>query len=71
MTTDAVNNTGDQLAQGPSPTHCADCEAEIPEARRYATQGARHCLACQSERDRDSGQVSGYAWLGGDDEPMR
>ena len=40
--------------QGESFTHCAECEEEIPEARRVALPGVKLCIDCQSERD---GQV--------------
>ena len=37
--------------QGESLTHCADCEEEIPEARRKAIPGVKLCIDCASERD--------------------
>ena len=37
--------------QGDSLTHCAECEEEIPEARRLARPGVKLCLDCQQERD--------------------
>lgn len=36
---------------GESLTHCADCEEEIPEARRRAIPGVKLCIDCQQERD--------------------
>lgn len=36
---------------GDSLTHCADCEEEIPEARRVALPGVKLCIDCQQERD--------------------
>ncbi|WP_050930225.1 DksA/TraR family C4-type zinc finger protein [Aestuariivita boseongensis] len=36
---------------GDSLTHCADCEEEIPEARRQAIPGVKLCIDCQQERD--------------------
>ena len=36
---------------GDSLTHCAECEEEIPEARRLARPGVKLCLDCQEERD--------------------
>ncbi|MAC77600.1 MAG: hypothetical protein CML66_06005 [Rhodobacteraceae bacterium] len=36
---------------GESLTHCAECEEEIPEARRLARPGGKLCLDCQQERD--------------------
>lgn len=32
---------------GPSATHCADCDVEIPAARREAVPGVQFCVACQ------------------------
>ena len=36
---------------GESLTHCAECEEEIPEARRRAIPGVKLCVECQSARD--------------------
>lgn len=36
---------------GESLTHCAECDEEIPEARRVALPGVKLCIDCQSERD--------------------
>ncbi|WP_135501580.1 DksA/TraR family C4-type zinc finger protein [Roseovarius aestuariivivens] len=36
---------------GESLTHCAECEEEIPEARRDALPGVKLCIDCQQERD--------------------
>ncbi|MFY1706209.1 DksA/TraR family C4-type zinc finger protein [Tritonibacter scottomollicae] len=36
---------------GESLTHCADCEEEIPEARRRAIPGVKLCIDCQQECD--------------------
>ncbi len=36
---------------GESLTHCAECEEEIPEARRTAIPGVKLCIDCQQERD--------------------
>lgn len=36
---------------GESRTHCAECEEEIPEARRIAIPGVKLCIDCQQERD--------------------
>ncbi|MBB93487.1 MAG: hypothetical protein CML68_02615 [Rhodobacteraceae bacterium] len=36
---------------GDSLTHCAECEEEIPEARRTAIPGVKLCLDCQQDRD--------------------
>ncbi len=36
---------------GNSLTHCAECEEEIPAARRAAVPGVKLCLDCQRDRD--------------------
>lgn len=36
---------------GESLTHCAECEEEIPEARRIAIPGVKLCIDCQQELD--------------------
>lgn len=36
---------------GASLTHCAECDEEIPEARRTAVPGVKLCIDCQQERD--------------------
>ncbi|MCT4555633.1 MAG: DksA/TraR family C4-type zinc finger protein [Pelagimonas sp.] len=36
---------------GESRTHCAECEEEIPEARRVAVPGVKLCMDCAMERD--------------------
>ena len=51
---DATVAAGVQLAKGRLPegeslTHCEECEAAIPEARRKAVPGVRFCVKCQSE----------------------
>ena len=36
---------------GESLSHCAECEEEIPEARRLAIPGVKLCIDCMQERD--------------------
>ena len=37
---------------GDSLTHCAECDEEIPEARRKAIPGVKLCIDCMQDRDR-------------------
>ena len=37
--------------QGESLKYCAECDEEIPEARRQALPGVKICIDCMSERD--------------------
>lgn len=40
-----------QQPVGESLRFCAECEEEIPEARRLAKPGVKLCIDCQQERD--------------------
>ncbi len=48
----AIKLAKSRLPEGESLTHCEDCEAEIPEARRRAVPGVRCCVGCQAEREK-------------------
>lgn len=68
---DAVERARSQLPQGPSLTHCAECGAAIPEARRQAVPGVRLCLLCQQAVDASGAQFSGYNRRGSKDSQLR
>ncbi|MDX1431172.1 MAG: DksA/TraR family C4-type zinc finger protein [Gammaproteobacteria bacterium] len=68
---DGVKRARDQLPQGKSLTHCEQCGASIPAARREAVPGVRLCVDCQSERDRDAVPFSGYNRRGSKDSQLR
>jgi phage/conjugal plasmid C-4 type zinc finger TraR family protein len=68
---DAVERARAQLAQGPSLTHCEDCDAEIPEARRHAVPGVRLCVTCQSAQDEHRRAASPYNRRGSKDSQLR
>jgi len=68
---DAVERAKRLLPSGPSLSHCADCGAEIPEARRQAIPGVRLCIPCQEADDKDRAQVSGYNRRGSKDSQLR
>lgn len=36
---------------GESLTHCAECDEDIPQARRIAKPGVKLCIDCQNDRD--------------------
>jgi phage/conjugal plasmid C-4 type zinc finger TraR family protein len=57
---DGILRAQDRLPSGPGLTHCANCEAEIPEARRAAIPGVRLCVPCQEADDREATPFSGY-----------
>ncbi len=56
---------------GPSLSHCVDCGTEIPEGRREALPGVRHCVPCQEARDREVAEFSGYNRRGSKDSQLR
>ncbi len=68
---DGILRAKSQLAQGPGLIRCADCGAQIPEARRKAVAGVRLCIACQDAIDRDVAQFSGYNRRGSKDSQLR
>jgi phage/conjugal plasmid C-4 type zinc finger TraR family protein len=68
---DAVSRARDQLPKGASLTHCDECGASIPEARRKAVPGVRLCITCQSELDKAAKAVSGYNRRGSKDSQLR
>lgn len=67
---DAVKRARSQLNQGPSLTHCEECAAPIPTARRQAVPGVRLCVACQEVRDQQAA-FSGYNRRGSKDSQLR
>ena len=68
---DAVKLARSRLPEGASLTHCAECEAPIPEARRLAVPGVRLCIACQAELDAEQTFNAGYNRRGSKDSQLR
>lgn len=68
---DAIKHARDQLPKGESLRNCEECDAEIPEARRNAVPGVRHCVNCQAELDKENKQASGYNRRGSKDSQLR
>jgi phage/conjugal plasmid C-4 type zinc finger TraR family protein len=68
---DAISRVKSQLPQGPSLTQCADCGAEIPEARRNAIAGVRLCVGCQTGHDTEVAKFAGYNRRGSKDSQLR
>ena len=67
---DAIDRARKQLPKGESLTHCEECDAEIPSARREAVPGVRLCIACQEELDKDAA-FSAYNRRGSKDSQLR
>jgi phage/conjugal plasmid C-4 type zinc finger TraR family protein len=68
---DAVKRAQSLLPQGPGLKNCAECGAEIPQARREAIAGVRLCLSCQETHDQDAARFSGYNRRGSKDSQLR
>ena len=49
---DAVNLARSRLPDGDGLTHCEECKARIPAARRKAIPGVRLCVDCQSQLEK-------------------
>ncbi len=67
---DAIDRAKSRLPQGASLSHCAECDVEIPQARKVAIPGVRLCVACQSAHD-TAAQFSGYNRRGSKDSQLR
>ena len=68
---DAISRAQSRLPAGPARTHCIECGAEIPLARRDAVPGVCYCLSCQDAHDRCATPVSGYNRRGSKDSQLR
>lgn len=68
---DAIERARNNLATGPSLSHCAECGEKIPTKRREAIPGVRLCVACQEAHDREAGTFSGYNRRGSKDSQLR
>ena len=68
---DGVSRAKSRLPHGESASHCENCGAPIPEARRKALPGVRLCVACQEKDDRDARHFAGYNRRGSKDSQLR
>jgi phage/conjugal plasmid C-4 type zinc finger TraR family protein len=68
---DAVQQARSRLPKGDSLTHCEECEAKIPEARREAIPGVRLCVQCQEEIDRENKAAGMFNRRGSKDSQLR
>ena len=67
----AVQLVKSRLPDGESLTHCEECEAVIPEARRKAMPGVRYCVKCQSELEKRLKTVTLYNRSGSKDSQLK
>jgi phage/conjugal plasmid C-4 type zinc finger TraR family protein len=68
---DAIARVQNQLPHGKSLTHCAECDAAIPEARQQAVPGVRLCINCQTGLDHQAARFTGYNRRGSKDSQLR
>lgn len=57
--------------KGESLRFCAECEEEIPEARRVAIPGVKLCIDCMGERDSAAAQRGGINRRGSKDSQLK
>jgi phage/conjugal plasmid C-4 type zinc finger TraR family protein len=68
---DGIRHARSRMPKGPSLTHCEECGDKIPEARREAVPGVRHCIGCQAELDKQMKASAGYNRRGSKDSQLR
>ncbi len=68
---DAVKQARSRLPKGEGLSHCEECAAEIPLARRNAIPGVRLCVGCQSILDEQQSCNQGYNRRGSKDSQLR
>jgi phage/conjugal plasmid C-4 type zinc finger TraR family protein len=67
----AVQLAKSRLPAGESLTHCEECGAEIPAARRQAVPGVHTCVNCQSELEKRRQQVDLFNRRGSKDSQLK
>jgi phage/conjugal plasmid C-4 type zinc finger TraR family protein len=68
---DAVKLARSRLPDGEGLTHCEQCDAFIPEARRKAIPGVRLCVNCQAEVEKQHTTPTGYNRRGSKDSQLK
>ncbi len=68
---DAVKLARQQLPNGDSLENCEQCDAKIPEARRIAISGVRHCVPCQTELEKEKIELNSFNRRGSKDSQLR
>lgn len=68
---DAVELARSRLPEGESLTHCEECGAAIPAARRKIIPGVRLCVKCQEVHDLDERVYSPINRRGSKDSQLR
>ncbi len=68
---DGIERARRNLPQGPSLSHCEECDAAIPLARQRAVPGVRLCVVCQEAADESQAQGQLYNRRGSKDSQLR
>ncbi|GGB48972.1 hypothetical protein GCM10011502_22790 [Oceanisphaera marina] len=68
---DAVKDARSHLNTGDSLTHCEECDAPIPDARRKAIAGVRLCIECQAEQEKQRKGAEGINRRASKDSQLR
>jgi len=68
---DAIERAKRALPQGESLTHCEECDAPIPEARRLAMPGVSLCVRCQQSLEQHQQKVELFNRRGSKDSQLR
>lgn len=68
---DAIARARDRMPSGASLSHCEECAALIPVARREAVPGVRLCVNCQQLQERAAVAAVGYNRRGSKDSQLR
>ena len=68
---DGVELARSRLPDGESATHCQECGAPIPEARRKAIPGVCLCVRCQAELEKEQTTVTLFNRRGSKDSQLK
>ena len=68
---DEVKRVRSRLPDGEGSTHCEECEAVIPDARRKAIPGVRLCVSCQSKLEEQQTAAIGINRRGSKDSQLK
>lgn len=68
---DAARRARENLPQGESLLRCAECDEEIPQARRLALPGVCLCVECQQEKERAESDGALYNRRGSKDSQLK
>ncbi len=68
---DAIKLARSRLPEGAGLTHCQECGAIIPDARRKAIPGVRLCISCQSELEEQQTDFTGFNRRGSKDSQLK